>query len=233
MQLLARREDGRTDGATYIGVNSRGTLDLPKPPAFQEYVDVRLTDSDVTGRFAQVLRRPGGKMQWDVAVEGDTDGYATLQWPGIQNLPKRVRLSLLDVQTGNRIDMRGTGSIRVPLRKGGVSRYRVLATTEATRRLAVSYLRPDGSGRAMGTYAFRLGTTQEATVDARVATVTGKTVAILASGRSTSADGLRLVWNGRNTDGGQVPVGPYQLEVTVTGPDGSVAREKRTISIIR
>ena len=233
LQLVARREDGRMDGATYIGVNTRGAADLPKPPAFQDFVDVRLTDSEGTGRFSQVLRRPGARMQWDVAVEGDADGFATLQWPGVQNLPKRVRLSILDIQTGARIDMRGTSSLRVPIRKGGLSRYRVIALTEATRRLAIAYLRPDGSGRAMGVYAFRLGTTQDATVDARIVTVTGKTISVLASGRSTSTDGTRLVWNGRNADGAQVPAGPYQLEVTVSGPDGSVARERRTISIIR
>jgi hypothetical protein len=168
-----------------------------------------------------------------LVVESDQDGEGVLQWPGMSSLPKRVRLTITDLQTGVTSDLRSAAGIKVALRAGTVTRYRVSLTTDATRKLAVSYLRSEPGGRASGSYAYRLGLTQDAEVDAQIVTLSGKSVQTIAAGRATAGNTAKLVWNGRNTDGSSVPVGPYKLIVTVRGADGSSVTETRTISVVR
>lgn len=235
LQVVARRNDGREDGATYLGVTptAKESNTTPKPPAFQDYVQVGLLNPQGQGRYAQMLRTPNAVKTWDLVVESDKDGDVVLRWPGIANLPKRVRLSITDLQTNVRLDLRSVPSLKIAVRKGGVSRLRVSAQTEATSRLAVSYLRPEGGGSRSGSYAYRLGVTQNATVDARVVTFSGRTIQSLASGRAAGPSGTRLIWNGRNADGSPVPAGTYHLEVTVTGEDGTIVRDIKPVTVIR
>ncbi len=233
LDLVARRPDGRYDSALSIGASSNPGESILKPPAFQDFVQMGIAEAGSSGRFARVIRRSGAKMSWNVEVTGDADETVTLAWPGISQLPRSVRVSLIDLATNRRIDLRSASSVSVPVRAGGVSRLRLEASTAATRRLAVSYLRPDGSSRASGTYSYRLGLTGDATFAARIVTLSGAVVQEIASGRSAEAGGARLVWNGRRTDGSMAPAGAYRLEVTATGADGDVVRDQRLITVVR
>jgi flagellar hook assembly protein FlgD len=151
----------------------------------------------------------------------------------MSSLPKRVRLTITDMQTGVTSDLRSAAGIKVALRAGTVTRFRVVVATDATRKLAVSYLRSEPGGRSSGAYSYRLGLTQDAEVDAQIVTLSGKSIQTIAAGRATAGNTAKLVWNGRNTDGSSVPVGPYKLIVTVRGTDGSSVTETRTISVVR
>ena len=227
--------NGRVDEAAVIGVgaNAKASSDVPKPPAFKDFVSVSIADEAGKGRFAQVVRPNGKSQSWNLVVESDQDGEGVLQWPGMSSLPKRVRLTITDMQTGVTSDLRSAAGIKVALRAGTVTRFRVAVATDATRKLAVSYLRSEPGGRASGAYSYRLGLTQDAEVDAQIVTLSGKSIQTIAAGRATAGNTAKLVWNGRNTDGSSVPVGPYKLIVTVRGTDGSSVTETRTISVVR
>ena len=233
LDLVVRRPDGRSDSALSIGVASNPGQSIPKPPQFQDFVQSALVEAGSESRFARVLRRSGAKNVWNFEVNGDTDETVTLSWPGIRSLPRSVRVTLVDSATQRRIDLRSVASVSVPVRAGGVSRYRIEASSAATKRLSVAYLRPEGVSRATGSYSYRLGLTGEGSFSARIVTVSGSVVQELAAGRASEVSGNRIVWNGRRSDGSLVPAGAYRLEVTATGTDGEIVRDQRVISVVR
>ena len=128
--------------------------------------------------------------------------------------------------------MRGLSSLQVTASKDHPSRFVIEAKTEVTRPLAVT-LKTAG-GRALGgSYAYALGVNQDANITATVQTLQGNTVGVLASGRASRSGETRLVWNGRNQNGGAVPAGGYILQVRVTNESGDVVLKQLQVMVVR
>ena len=228
--LVARRSDGKQDSATRIGVAAgAASRSLPKPPPFRDYVHVTIEQG--TSRYAQVLKNPGGKASWDLALESDLEGKVKLMWPGLNSVPKRVRLTITDKQTGQITNLRNASSINLDVVKDRTSRFVVTAQTEVTRPLSVTLQRAPGT-RAQGAYSFLLGLNQDATVSAVVRTTSGSTVGVVPAGRSRSGEN-RLVWTGRSQSGASVPAGGYVMEVRVTNDNGDSTLRTLPFTIVR
>lgn len=238
--LVARRTDGAQDVVTYIGVSpdakeGANKTDLPKPPTpISDYVYVTLNRGD-NQAYSRILKPSLGKLQtWNLQVESDKDGVVSLLWPGMQNLSRRVRLSITDQQTGKVVDLRSSSSVRVNVRKGVASRFVVTARTEATRPLDITNVHRAGTGtRASGVYTFAYSLTQEATVTAVVKTMTGRTVSVLSPGRSAGAGENKLVWNGLNQSGAPVPAGGYMVELTASNENGERVTKQVVLTTVR
>lgn len=236
LQIVARRSDGSQDTSTSVGVSASarndGSTDLPKPPPIDDYLYTGLTKPGASTRYARILQGPGGKKTWDLTVESDRDSDATLLWPDAKKLPRRVRVSITDLQTNRTIDVRSTSSLPVRLRRGTVSRYRVTAQIATSQPLVIGALNMTRTrGTTGGSIAFTLS--QNATVTARVLTAAGRVVQVLESGRSVGAGETRLRWDGRSSQGAPVPMGAYVVEVTAVGEDGLPARRQGTFVTVQ
>ncbi|MBC7808276.1 MAG: hypothetical protein H7145_19255, partial [Akkermansiaceae bacterium] len=253
MQLVAKRvgpnaSDTANDGMTLLGVSPNAkdgddTRDLPKPPAVMtDFVSVRIMH-DVNGksrRFAQDLKAPGGKKEWEIEVESDRDGPVSLSWPNLARLPKSVNLTLTNKQDGRKTSLRGSSSVVVNISANVKSRFVITADKGTSRPLVITNVRfrdEGGSGRGPNggaNYSLSFKTTADAQIEARIMTLTGKTVNSLASGRAVVANGeTRLRWNGRSQEGNQLPAGPYMVELTARGENGESAVVKRPITTLR
>ncbi len=252
MQLIAKRvganaSDTANDGMTLLGVSPGAkdgddSRDLPKPPpVMADYVSVRIMHEVKGGKsraFAQDLKAPGGKKEWEIEVLSDRDGPVSLSWPNLSRLPKTVRLTLTDKVTGRKTSLRGTSSLVVNVAANVKSRFVVTADKGATRPLAITNVqfRSEGTRGPGGgaNYSLSFKTTADAQVTARIVTLTGRTVNSLATGRAVTADGItRLRWNGRSQEGDQLPAGSYIVELTALGDDGELVTDKRPITTAR
>jgi len=227
------------DGNTIIGVSSRaadgyGREDVPKPPAISPYVSVKIVNADWgvrSGAYAQDVRRSEGRQVWQLAVDTDQVNEAvTLRWEGMQSVPSRVRLTLVDEVTGKRIAMRTTGSYTY--QAGGVNtrRFTVIAEPSVHTGLRVTSVRV----RATRGGAFSLDYTlsAEAQVRITITDATGKPIASLA--QDTRSAGVHsVVWNGRDHKGIAVPAGSYLARIEATSPEGERARIVTPIVITR
>lgn len=236
--LVARRMDGAEDAVTYIGVSNDATdgaskTDLPKPPTpMSDYVYATLSRGDGNS-YSRILKPASGSTQtWNLQVESDKDATVSLLWPGIQGLSRRVRLSITDQQTGKTVDLRSTSALRVNLRKGTVGRYVVTARTEVTRPLDITNLHRSGT-RAAGGYSFAFTVNQEASITASVKTLNGRTVNVLATGRSIGTGETKLIWNGLNQNGAPVPAGGYVVELTASNGNGERVTKQVVLTTIR
>jgi len=227
------------DGNTIIGVNSRavdgyGREDVPKPPAISPFVSVRILNTDWgarSGAYAQDVRRSEGRQVWQLVVDTDqVNESITLRWDGIQDVPSRVRLTLVDHATGRRLSMRTTGSYTY--QAGGVATrfFTVIAEPSAQTALRVSAVRVRATRGSGFTIDYMLSA--EAQVQITITDAAGKALTSIV--RNTRSAGIHSVtWNGRDSKGVAVPAGSYLVRIEATSPEGERARVVTPIVITR
>lgn len=240
LQLVARRDDGRVDDATLIGVvpgakDGDDITDLPKPPVFKDYVYVSVIKEGTTTRaFAQDLKAAGGSKSWDVEVMADKSGKVTLSWPNMGQLPRRLNLKATDLATGKSVSLRSASSVVFDATASVPHRFRITADTAATRPLAITGLRSTksgGRGQDSG-YAIGFNLSAPATVTGRVLTLGNKVVRTIGTGRAATAGENTLRWDGRAEDGNKLPAGPYVVEITARGEDGTLVPRRAPLLIL-
>jgi hypothetical protein len=239
LQIVARRKEGGVDSGTIIGVSPEATNPtramLPKPPVFKDDVAVALKQAGEDTNFLQVLYPSSReKRTWEMEVSSEKGGEIALQWPNIQSLSKRVKLTIAESGQSRGKSMRGTSSMTLRLKPGETKRLTIIAQPENTLPLQISNMRAT-STRAVGVsgYNIAFNLTQGATVYAQVTTVTGKTVAVITTGRATTSGETRLFWNGRATDGSALPAGPYTFKVTAIGENDEPVERTAPIMTVR
>jgi hypothetical protein len=225
LHLVARQGGSVADGATIVGVDGTGQPEskrvLPKPPApVRDYVYVGIVKPDVKGRFVKDIQTGRGAKSWNVEVVSDHDGPVTLTWPNIGKLPRRVNLAVRDEASGRTVSLRGTSSLTLNVKKGQPTRLVVTAKPQASQPLTISGLRTVQGRATDGSRSIVFNVNREATVSVQVETITGKTVATVASGRAVSAGENRFTWvGGRSQAGTILPPGNYIVKVTARGSD--------------
>jgi hypothetical protein len=228
LQLVATSANGKRDKATFLGVTNEKVTDnqrtMPKPPApVEDYVYVGIVHENEVTRYAKDIKTGKTGLSWNVEIIADKDGPVTLTWPNAASLPRRVQLSLKDADTKRSISLRNSSAFTVNVRKGVPTRVTITAKTEASQKLMISGLRPVGGTRGTGTRSFAFNVNRDATVNAVIKTITGKTVATIATTRAATPGENRLSWTGRSQDGSPLPPGSYRIEITAHGEDGETA----------
>lgn len=253
LQIAARTKDGQVSASTFVGVSPLAkdgddVRDLPKPPALAggEGVDVSIVRaaSEVKAgeptRLMQDLKSPGsGARSWRLHVTSDKGGAVTLSWPGLSQLPKNVRLTLKDEQTGRTVSLRGASSATVTVPSGGrAAEFTLSASRRLSQPFALTGLRVErgpADSRAAGSrsYSFALTSTADANLRGRVTTLGGQTIAEFESGRAAGGATTRLHWNGRAANGAPLPVGSYLVEVSGEAENGERQTVKAPLLILR
>lgn len=242
---------GDRDAENYIGQVQGATegedrYDVPKPPTGPSHSYVRFLNTDRRGRKAAFAydMRPAAtgrqKAEWTMAVgagKGDTD--VTLTWDGLRNLPSRSKLVLKDTVTGKIISMNGRSSYTYKNTEAGATRmFTVSLGTQNTagplqirniRTVAASGGRAEQRGLNV-----RFALSQDADVQARIKTLSGKVVDVLSGAtRGVGQQEMVLRWRGRTSEGSEVPSGPYVLEITARTDEGETVTVKRPITYLQ
>jgi len=250
VQISAKRAGANAsasaqDSATLLGVSPTAkdgddSKDLPKPPPLvNDYVAVSIQHSiksGKVGRFAQDLKSPGGSKSWDMQVVSDKDGPVSLSWPNLSRLPRTVRLTLTDAN-GRKVNLRGSSSTTVNVSAGVPTKFTITADSQPSRMLAFTNVKLTNSGRAQGggsNYTLAFHVTADATVEAKVMSLSGRTVGILSTGRAVSSgEEVRLLWQGRSVDGSALPAGPYTIQLNARTDSGEATTMIRPITVLR
>ncbi|MFM7320464.1 MAG: S8 family serine peptidase [Armatimonadota bacterium] len=214
-------------------------VDVPKPPAGGGHAYLRFLSDGSNGStrsLAYDIKSSGrSRKEWTAAVSVDSaDTEVRLVWDGLGNLPKDTKLTLVDVVSGSKVSMGAASGYTFRSGEAGSSRlFRIVADRSGSRgAVAVTNVRL--SGRGASGYSVAFTTNTDAEIFGTVTTLTGKIVARMAGdGR---AEGLResvLRWDGKGSEGGSVPAGPYRINVQARTADGDTASVQRIIQVIR
>ena len=256
---LAATVDGDRDGQNFFGQvkssSSKTRLALSKPPSGAGHAYIRFVDTDTTGRATAKTGTVSGPMAYDLrpatsGSEGTSretwtaqvstdrpDADVVLTWDGLGTAPARAGLYLTDTVTGKKVSLRDRSSYVYKSGAAGSTRSFTI-TMEPTRTagpLAIRNLTVTPNGRAMGGgMAVRFSTSRDGDVRGVVRTLSGQVVGTLGgSSRATAATTTQMVWTGRAQNGGALPAGAYQLEISVRDADGNTATVKQTVQSAR
>jgi hypothetical protein len=227
----------RRDTAATFGVGPTATdgfdpaLDEPQPPKpFGRYVvsgfvrrgwrpGVDALTADIQGAMTTTKR-------WLFQVDtNQPDTDVAISWPALAaQLPAGCQAVLVDLTTQQRCYLNTTTQYTFRSGPEGAVRYFEILVSPRTAPLLVSEVRGVGQRgvRTAMPIAFTLST--EAKVDVVIRTHTGRVVRVLATDWQVSAGANSLVWDGRDSQGRQVPRGVYLCEVHAVDADGRQAR---------
>ncbi|MCS7263642.1 MAG: carboxypeptidase regulatory-like domain-containing protein [Armatimonadetes bacterium] len=217
-----------------IGISPKASdgldaLDLLSPPSLRQWVSEWVTfgSNARIGRSETLLyadiRAPSAKPQvWDIVIEAPANNQTlTVLWDGInERVPSNTRLVLIDPETGEARYMRTTGGYTFVLREG-VKRLRVISEQKVGSGLRILGLRPEITRG--GQLVARFTLTEPAEVECKLVTLTGRTIYVVQPRRLMTAGEQRILWDGRNVNGG-LPKGFYLLEVCAYGERGERVR---------
>lgn len=221
--------DGQGRGATaLIGqYASAGTgasrAELP-PPFATDAPLIWTEDRASSGRYFADIRSPGDRQAWTLHVRTPLPDHTyTLRWTVPPELPRTLRLCLVDQATGQRTYMHASSAYS--FNSGSSSGRSFLVLPEMRGADALRILNPRASvSRGAGVASVSYQLTASAAVTVEVRSAQGSVLRRLHSGRAAAAGEQSVLWDGRDSRGISVPAGAYNLVIHARSDDGQAAR---------
>ncbi|MCX7993075.1 MAG: hypothetical protein N2651_05355 [Fimbriimonadales bacterium] len=217
---LGLENDARARSYTY---NHEAPPALPGMSAFGV-----LTEN---GRLlAQSIKPNGGKQEWTLRVApAEPNREHTLTWRIPSDTPRRWRVSLENLATGERVDIRQREFYRFT--PAEVQSLRVTLEPSVATPVRIVNLATTVSRGGQATIQFQL--TGDATVRAEIRNPRGEVVRILQPSRAAGAGVQSLTWNGRDSQERALPPGSYMAFIEAVDSDGRVARATTPVVLTR
>lgn len=221
--LMLTVRDGSGQDSCMLGVSNGAGGDgvaLKPPPAPGTAPSVAFPSGGQTPYAVNLRQSVHNGAEWDVeALPSASSATVTLDWSNMTGVPKNVRLTLVDVETGKRYYMRTQSGLTVPSRGASPRRFKLIASTDVSGRRLLSALNATG-GRSSGPVlvSFVLGSQADVTLE--VLSPTGKVVSRTLGATHRSAGLNTLTWDGKDPMGRVTPRGVYLLRVTAIDDEG-------------
>lgn len=225
---------GAAPGAT-AQVDARWDTELPPDPGTGATLSLGFAGGASGGRRVGDFRGDAEARRgvWKLHAYAATAGPVTLTWDGLGSLPRGTRLMLADDATGETIPLGSRSGTTLRLAAGERRSLTLRMEPERSTPLAFARVRTAPVSRAVGGARIEYALTGDAEVGVEVATLSGRVLRRLETGRATAGQSRSVVWDGRGGDGAPLPAGTYLLTLTARGDDGATARQIRPIQSVR
>jgi hypothetical protein len=236
---------GVRDDDNHFGQSSRASdgfdaFKAEKPPLFGEKYVYGAFDNpnwgDRAGAYAVDVRSaaPGQKV-YEFSVRTNVEkASASISWPNTAAVRRNVRLTFVDLATGERRDMRSSGGYTWVTGEGETTRrFRIEVGAQTNDRLIVSQV-STRTGRSAQSTTISYALSGSASVKLTVISANGTTVRNLSSGSTRAAGIHEQTWDQKNDQGIVVPAGSYAVIIEARSADGSqTARAAGQVLIVR
>jgi hypothetical protein len=215
--------------AVSAGANQKCVLE---PPPVGRYLQVAFPHQDwgrSSGLYALDVRPSGTEAEFDMTVTTTvpkTD--VTLGWPTIGHLPRELSLTLIDLDSGERVFMRTASSYTFASGDEGGTRHFRIRVSSRERGLQITDLAVDSVARGAAiTYAL----SDDAEVDVVVLNSAGRVVRTLSKGESVAAGRSVVNWDGRSDAGSSAPSGEYRIQLEARSLGGGRVTRTAALSL--
>jgi hypothetical protein len=246
VNFVARQGQQQAVATATIGVAPDATRgrdnrwDIESPPDITPQVALAFAlpsgEKSTGGRLIRDFRDASATQNgvWEMRLTTPNAGPVTVNWEGLNSLPRQTRLTLTDMTTGRKMLLSSRSATTFTLGANEVRRLQI--TAEPTRRAPLALAQfaaapTRGIGRSVLQLSYTL--TADAQVSLQVATLSGRTLKTLQGGRTEGGATQRLVWDGRDNNGNALPAGPYQIVLTGTDTDGQTIEARRAVLLVK
>lgn len=248
MPLSLRDSLGNASLAT-LGQAAKGSesfvpsLDAASPPPFKTGANLGLyfphADWDTgkaatgTGQFLSDIRSTGTAATWDVIVNVPQTGQSyVLNWSNTAKLPRGMRLTLVDLDSSQKVSMNSVPTYTfTPSRGATTRRFQIVAEPRQAGRLNITNLQVEtklsrANAAAGAVISYEISGAGTATIE--IQDGRGHTLRHIGSGRAVTSGVNQAVWDLKDDQGRGLATGTYLIQITATTPEGERAR--RTIA---
>lgn len=237
---LAVKSNKTLDTMNYVGVAKDPTTvrlaTLRKPPASPTpnavLGSVQQVEGARTFALAQSLLANSPHLTWNWNVFSRSAGATSVTWPNVKTVPSNITLTLVDVATGESVNMRKASSFAFVSKANANRQFRITADTQivvTTNPDAIQSLSGKVSGYGMNetlSVAYALN----ATAKSSVRILKGSTVVATLVNNANQAKGTyNLTWFELGSNDKRVQPGTYTIELTAT--ENGQATYTKTVSV--
>jgi len=233
---LVATVDDFTDTCTAIGVQSDALVAAEPHPPLGPGVDLFVRTSGQLEEGSPGLAvdlRDGAAPEaaWDVVVAtAQADVTVRISWPDLTELPDDLVAYFVDPAADRRVYMRTQSGYAFRTGDDGAEReFRVEVRSREAGAMITSLSALGAGGGAEVVFTL----SADASVDATVLNIAGRTVRQLATDRALAAGMNSLHWDGRSATGTRVPSGRYLVTLTASSEDGRRASRIALLMIAR
>lgn len=243
LKLTARtRESADADNAigvlrNELEVNRRQVGEPPMAPVQDLSVAIQKNVSGKDQLMARAYTNKNTRNEWKVQVTAKKAGDVTLTWPNLSQVPKNVRLTLVDTASNIRRQVRQTSGYTFRMDKPGTRELTIISEPGGSSTPVIgNVVATRGAGNTKSptnpfTISYTLGS--DATTTVRVLSAKGQEVYVISRGRSDRAGENTVTWNLRNSANQAVAPGTYRVEIIAESETGERVRRTVPINVIR
>jgi len=195
---------------------------VANPPPSQGAVDVYFTNADGDRLACDIRPARSAQTVWQFAVSTDLqDVPITVRLPDLSQVPANLRVTLVDVATGERLYARTLSAHTYNSGPGGERLFRLEVTPERGGNLVIQAATAQPL-RAGVTVSYTIS--RRAAVSVQVRNISGVPIATVLRGQDAQAGRNEATWNLLSDAGTKVPAGVYVVVLDAVASDGQRAR---------
>lgn len=219
-----------------LEVNRRQIGEPPMAPVQNLSVSIDHVVNGKSQAMARAFTDKNTRNEWKVNVSSKTAGDVTVTWPNLAQVPKNVRLTLVDTATNIRRQLRQTSGYTFRMDKPGTRQLTIVSEPGGSSSAVIGNVvaTRNSDGRSAGTsFSINYTLSGEATTTVRVLSAKNQEVYVLARGRADRAGENTVVWNLRNSANQAVAPGTYKVEIIAENATGDRSRRIIPVNVIR
>lgn len=240
LQVSAVTSEGQ-DPDNFIGVapDARDDFDpqdIEEPPPLNLPIVVNFPHADWgsnAGKFARDLRAATqDRKVWEMAVETNLKSPAPvrLNFPNLSELPRHLRVSVVDLSTNQTISLRSRRSVTFQAPAGPAThQFRLIVEEGRGGALNLSNINFNRTRDGAGVITFSVN--KPAKVQCVLLSPTGKTVRALAKDFNASPGLNTIAFDGKNQQGATLGRGIYLLRFTATSVEDETTGAIKVVNL--
>lgn len=226
--LKVSSDSGSNSSAT-IGVASNNGLirNLVAPPVIPDSPEILINSAG--DKLSRQINYPSTKSVWQFTINpAPKNGKLSLRWGSQLNFPGNYSLTLIDKDTGKRLNMR-TNSLYGYNSTDAPRQFEIIAEKRIAKLAFVNSSVSSTNRRNQKNITINYQLTAPANVSMNIRSITGKNIATII-GTDDGVNGI-VSWNGSNTVGKLVQSGLYFIELTAQDAEGTKVKSNIPVNI--
>ncbi|KAA0225625.1 hypothetical protein FCG40_04885 [Fimbriimonadia bacterium ATM] len=241
LQLVVRGE-GEQDVSNYVGVapsvGEADNLSAPEPPArpgsAMRFGLVRQPNGDDPINWTQDIREARPTLTFNAQFMSTKPGTYSITWPNISQLPRNVRVRLVDKQNGQTRDMRQNSAYTFTVTEPIARNFDVIIEPGSVSRPVIGNVTITSPTRDRNApITIQYGLSAAAEVSVRILGTNGREVYTISRGRAENPGVNTATWLKRDNQGRAVAPGNYMVEIVAQTAEGQRVRVTRPVVVVR